>query len=112
MACSSTLRREEFNSWLGKVSDNNPPAINIEGKWHDAQFDFKFARFTPIGWGQGNFEQDGAFFDGELGRYSIKGQVSGRSVYMVMLYGGTVEYTAKLRLRRDKCFARKLFLWQ
>ena len=101
MACGSTLKREEVDTWLGKTSGNNPPTINIEGTWHDANYDFVGARFTPLGWGRGNFEQDGAYIEGELGNYIIKGQVSGKTVYLVMLSGGYVYYTAKLRLRRD-----------
>ena len=76
------------------------PKVNMTGKW-DAG-----SAWTG-GWGEGNFIQDKAYFTGPLGLYYVKGVVSGKDLYLVLLSNNWVYYTAKMSKQGDGSFAGK-----
>ena len=94
-ACTTGLKKDEIDTWLTDISGANPPAINVEGKWRDADVDPN----TPFGWGKGVFEQEGSRVTGYIGNYNVTGTVSGNKVYLVFLSGGSVYYTARLEMK-------------
>jgi len=89
------LKQNEIDPWLDTISGGRPPEIDITGKWHDAE------ESTFFGWGEGYLRQEGNKISGAIGKYNIKGVVSGKIVYLAFLYGGTVYYTARLEIFQD-----------
>ena len=85
---------QQIDSWL-KISGGEPPAIDVTGKWHDAQGSGFF------GWGEGYLRQERNKISGAIGGYDIKGVVSGKIVYIVFLSRGAVYYTARLEMFQD-----------
>lgn len=89
----------------GRCFRRQPPEINIQGKWHDADVDPN----TPFGWGRGSFEQKNGKIEGHLGNYIVTGTVSGRTVYLVFISGGDVYYTARLDMKEKGLLAGNYF---
>ncbi len=89
------LKQNEIDPWLNTISGGKPPEINVTGKWHDAEGS------TYFGWGEGSLRQEGNKINGAIGEYKIIGTVSGKTVYLVFLSGGTVYYTARLQMSQD-----------
>jgi len=99
-SCASrAIKQEETDPWLrlNTISGGKPPEIDITGKWHDAHAQGSYW----FGWGEGHLRQEGDKISGVIGSYNIKGVVSGKIVYLVFLYGGTVYYTARLEMFQD-----------
>jgi hypothetical protein len=93
ISCSiGVLKQNDIDSWLVSISGNAPPALDISGKWYDAKNNFL------LGWGEGYLKQDQNHVSGAIGNYNIKGIVSGKKVYLVFIYGGSVYYTARLEM--------------
>jgi hypothetical protein len=92
---SCALRQQAIDPWLNTISGDKPPEINVTGKWRDAQGTGFFT------WGEGNLRQEQNKISGAIGDYNIKGIVSGKTVYLVFLYGGRVYYTARLEMFQD-----------
>ncbi|MCF8036541.1 MAG: hypothetical protein K9K62_06695 [Desulfobacteraceae bacterium] len=97
MACSTGLTKAEVDPWLQQVSGDRAPAINVAGKWQDANANPD----TPFSWGRGYFEQHGSKITGSLGNYNVQGRVSGDTVYLAFLSAGEVYNTARLEKRKD-----------
>lgn len=97
MACSTALTKAEIDPWLQEVAGDNEPAINIEGRWQDAEANPD----TPFSWGRGHLEQEGNEVKGSLGNYNVKGKVSGDTVYLVFISEGEVYHTASLEKKKD-----------
>ncbi|MBS3754810.1 MAG: hypothetical protein KGY56_03840 [Desulfobacterales bacterium] len=97
MACSSGLTKAEIDPWLQQVAGDRTPAINVEGRWQDANADPD----TPFSWGRGFLEQEGNQVKGSLGNYNVEGKVSGDKVYLVFLSAGEVYHTARLEKQKD-----------
>lgn len=97
MACSSGLTKAEIDPWLQQLSGDRAPAINVEGKWQDANANPD----TPFSWGRGYLEQQGNKITGSLGNYNVQGRVSGDTVYLVFLSAGEVYNTARLEKQKD-----------
>jgi hypothetical protein len=95
ISCAGALKQSEIDQWLNTIPGGQPPKIDITGKWHDTQGE---GRFT---WGEGFLQQEQSTISGTIGSYNIKGAVSGKIVYLVFLYGGTVYYTARLEMFQD-----------
>jgi hypothetical protein len=91
----AVLNQNEIDPWLNAISGGKPPEIDITGKWYDAQGS------TFFGWGEGYLRQEQNKISGAIGNYNIKGVVSGKTVYLVFLYGGKVYYTARLEMFQD-----------
>ncbi len=91
----AVLKQNEIDPWLNTISGGEPPKLDITGKWHDAEGS------TFFGWGEGYFRQEGGKINGAIGKYNIKGVVSGKTVYLVFLSGGVVYYTARLEMFQD-----------
>ncbi|MFP4480473.1 MAG: hypothetical protein ACLFOA_06365 [Desulfohalobiaceae bacterium] len=90
-ACTTTaMQQDELGPWLEEMSGDKEAAIDIEGRWQDAQGQSAFD------WGRGKIEQDGNQLEGYLGEYKLQGMVSGDKVYLAMVYEGEVYYTARL----------------
>jgi len=92
---SCALKQKEIDPWLNTISGSKPPEIDITGRWRDAQGGGFFT------WGEGNLRQEGNKVSGVIGNYNITGIVSGKTVYLVFLYAGTVYYTARLEMFQD-----------
>ena len=89
---SCAIRQKEIDPWLSTISGGNPPEIDITGRWRDTQGSGFFT------WGEGYLKQEQNKISGVIGDYNINGVVSGKIVYLVFLYRGTVYYTARLEL--------------
>ena len=95
-ACAfASLKQEEIPNWLSEISANEPPAINVTGKWYDPNGNPVF------GWGEGYLRQNQNNISGAIGNYIIEGRVSSKKVYLVFLSGGKVYYTARLEMFED-----------
>jgi hypothetical protein len=96
ISCSSGARKQiEVDQWLNTISGGEPPKIDVTGKWHDSE------RVYIFSWGEGFLRQEQNKISGTIGSYNIKGVISGKIVYLVFLYGGTVYYTARLEMFQD-----------
>jgi len=84
---------QQIDSWL-TISGGEPPKIDITGRWADAGTGM-------FGWGEGYLRQEKNKISGAIGDYNIEGVVSGKTVYLVFLYGGAVHYTARLEMFQD-----------
>ena len=89
---SCALERKQIDPWLNTISGGKPPEIDITGRWRDTQGSGFFT------WGEGYLKQEQNKISGVIGDYNINGVVSGKMVYLVFLYRGTVYYTARLEL--------------
>ena len=89
------LKQNEIDPWLNTISGGEPPKMDVSGRWHDAQESGFF------GWGEGYLRQEQSKISGAIGGYDIKGVVSGKIVYLVFLYKGSVYYTARLEMFED-----------
>jgi hypothetical protein len=78
--------------WLTKISGNEPPEVNITGKWRDT------AGTGMLTWGEGFLRQDQNKVTGVIGDYNVIGIVSGKKVYLVFLYRDRIYYTVRLEL--------------
>jgi hypothetical protein len=81
--------------WLSKIAGNDPPEINITGKWRDT------AGTGMLTWGEGSLAQDQNKVTGVIGDYNVIGIVSGKKVYVVFLYHDRTYYTARLELSQQ-----------
>jgi hypothetical protein len=88
---SCAINQKEVDPWLNTVSGGRPPEIDITGRWQDTKGGGFFA------WGEGHLRQEENRISGTIGDYDIKGVVSGKMVYLVFMYRGTVYYTAHVR---------------
>ena len=86
---------QKTDEWL--AAKTTPPAVNISGIWDGGE---SFAG----GWGEGRFNQVGRDVTGTLGLYDVKGVVSGKEVYLLLITGGRYRYTAKLTHQKDGGF--------
>lgn len=92
---SCALKQKEIDPWLNSISGGKPPEIDITGKWCDTQGSGFFT------WGEGYLHQEQNKIKGIIGHYNIIGIVSGKVVYLVFMYRGTVYYTARLEMFKD-----------
>lgn len=97
ISCTAGLKKSEIDPWLTDISGSHAPAVNVEGKWQDADVDPN----TPFGWGKGMLEQTNGSIEGHIGNYNVTGKVSGNKVYLVFLSGGSVYYTARLEMKQE-----------
>jgi hypothetical protein len=95
ISCTRALKQEQINPWLNTISGGEPPKIEITGRWRDTQGSGFFT------WGEGYLHQEQNKISGVIGDYNIEGVVSGKTVYLVLLYGGIVHYTARLEMFQD-----------
>jgi len=92
---SCALKQKEIDPWLNTISGGKPPETGITGRWRDTQGDGFFA------WGEGYLRQEQNKISGAIGNYNIKGVVSGKTAYLVFLYGDRAYYTARLEIFQD-----------
>ncbi len=93
ISCSiGVLNQTEVDPWLNTISGDKPAEIDITGKWHD-EYGSTFFR-----WGEGYLRQEQNKVSGVIGDYNIEGIVSGKIVYLVLLYKNNVYYTARLEM--------------
>jgi len=99
ISCASGgLKQKEVDpwlNWLNTISGGQPPEINLTGRWSDIQGSGMFT------WGEGYLRQEQNKINGAIGDYNIIGVVSGKIIYLVFLYRGTVYYTARLEMFQD-----------
>ncbi len=97
ISCASapTLKQNEIDPWLNKISGDKPPEVDVTGRWRDLQ---GAGLFT---WGQGYIQQEQNKVSGIIGDYNVVGIVSGKIVYLVFLSDDTVYYTARLEMVND-----------
>jgi hypothetical protein len=96
-ACSTALQVTEVDKWLSAKAGSTAPVVQVSGEWQDSVY----ADNTFMGWGAGKFEQSGSTVTGSLGLYIVKGMVSGDKLYLVLMTGGSVYYTATLEMKKD-----------
>ena len=92
---SCSLKQKEIDPWLYTISGGKPPETNVTGRWRDTQGSGFFT------WGEGHLHQEQNKIRGVIGDYNITGVVSGKTVYLVFMYGGRVYYTARLEMFQD-----------
>ncbi len=90
LVISCSLKQKEIDPWLYTISGGKPPETDVTGRWRDIQGTGFFT------WGEGYLHQEQNKIRGVIGDYNIVGVVSGKMVYLVFLYRGTVYYTARL----------------
>jgi hypothetical protein len=90
LVISCSLKQNEIDPWLNTISGGEPSKIDITGRWRDTQ------GTGFLTWGEGYLHQEQNKIRGVIGDYNITGVVSGKMVYLVFLYRGTVYYTARL----------------
>lgn len=90
---------KDANDWLSSKA-TAAPKVDLTGKW-DA------GSAWNGGWGEGNFFQEKASFNGSLGMYNVKGVVSGTDLYLVLTSNDWVYYTAKMSRQSDGSFTGK-----
>jgi len=95
----ASINIQAADDWLASKA-NAAPKVNMTGKW-DA------GSAWAGGWGEGNFIQDKANFTGPLGLYYVKGVVSGKDLYLVLLSNNRVYYTAQMTKQSDGSFSGK-----
>jgi hypothetical protein len=95
LVISCSLKQKEIDPWLYTISGGKPPETNVTGRWRDTQGSGFFT------WGEGYLHQEQNKIRGVIGDYNITGVVSGKTVYLVFLYAGTVYYTARLEMFQD-----------
>ena len=99
----SAEAKEDPWIWLSKIAGNDPPEINITGKWRDT------AGTGMLTWGEGFLTQDQNRVTGVIGDYNIIGIVSGKKVYLVFLYGDRIYYTTRLELLQQDVLVGSYF---
>ena len=81
-ACGPYVHVSDARPWLhGK---DKPAEIDISGQWGSND------------WGSANFSQNGNIITGSLGDFTVEGVVSGKDVYLLVTYQGSLHYTAHL----------------
>ncbi len=96
------LKQEEIDPWLTTISGAKPAEIDITGKWRDG------AGTGMMTWGEGYLHQEQNNVRGVMGDYSVKGIVSGKVVYLVLMIrdSNKVSYTARLENLKDLLIGR------
>jgi len=86
---------QQIEPWLSTISGGKPPEIDVSGRWHDTHGSGLFT------WGEGYLNQNREKVRGAIGGYDIRGVVSGKIVYLVFLFQGSIHYTARLEMSQD-----------
>ena len=92
------LTTEETKPWLNSMA--GATNLNMTGVW-DA------GGAIAGGWGEGRFTQKDNRISGTLGLYNVNGVVNGTDVYLVLISGGSVYYTAHLNKSSDGSYVGK-----
>lgn len=93
-ACTKpNLNQNIAIAWID--SKNSDPLFDITGSWQST------AHYMAGGWGNGSFFQKSGRINGTLGPYSIEGRISGKQIFMLILSGNRVDYTAILEPTTD-----------
>ena len=87
-ACGVAMTEGE--KWLDSQKD--APEMNIAGMWDSPE------------WGKANFKQEKREISGMLGDYPVRGVVSGNNLYLLMVAGDKVHYSAKLKASDQNAF--------
>lgn len=99
-SCRSTiLKKHHIGRWL-QARQSQPAAIDISGFWKDARGD---------GWAKGLFKQEGNDLSGSLGPYMIKGIVTGKTVYLVLIYQGRTDFIFRMTPEGNKMLNGQYF---
>ncbi len=69
--------------------------MDVSGMWESSN------HYMAGGWGSGAWVQTGAKVIGNLGPYTLEGKVSGKKLYLLILSGGKVYYTAILDTTKE-----------
>ena len=95
MACAApTVDQQRTISWLD--SKTGASDLDVSGAWESAN------SFLTGGWGNATWVQTGQRVSGTLGiNYTIVGKVVGKQLYLIILSGGRVYYTAILEPTKD-----------
>jgi S1-C subfamily serine protease len=108
--CAGLIPAQEEDKWL-QAQITTPPEINVSGSyydqlnpppnfWQSAVISLMNSYYE--GWGIANLQQDKSQVYGSLSSYyTIKGAVSGKTVYLLIIYRGKVKYIAQLISDKD-----------
>ena len=86
------------NDWL--KSQAGPALVDVSGEWNAGYA-------MGGGWGGGEFYQYGNDITGTLGFYTVRGVVSGTTLYLNLISGDSVYYTAKLEKKGEDVYRGK-----
>jgi S1-C subfamily serine protease len=97
---------QEEDMWL-QARITTPPEINVSGRYYDQlnppDLDYR-------GWGIANLQQDKAQVYGSFSSYyTIRGAVSGKTLYLLIINRGRVQYIAQLISGKDGMLIGKYF---
>ncbi len=95
VACTGAMKQSEVDPWLRNMAGQEPPRLELTGKWRDAKGNAVF------GWGEGYLRQHHNQLEGVIGNYNLKGRIAGDRVYLVFISGGAVYYTARLEMLEE-----------
>ena len=87
VSCSG-LTQHEVITWMDTKTE--PPGFNVSGSWQSVN------GMLNGGWGNASLTQSEAQVSGTLGLYTVEGRVAGRKLYLMILSGNRVYYTATL----------------
>jgi hypothetical protein len=102
--CAGLVPAQKQDLWF-KSRITSPPEINVSGSyydqlnpppnfWQSAVISLMNSYYE--GWGIVNFQQENERINGSMPYYTIKGAVSGKTVYLLIMYKGKVKYIAQL----------------
>ena len=92
MSCSN-LSQRQVTTWMDSKSE--PPEINVSGSWQSVN-----SLFTG-GWGNAVLTQNESQVNGTLGLYTVEGRVAGKKLFLMILSGNRVYYTAMIEPTKE-----------
>lgn len=92
MSCS-TLSQQQVATWID--SKTEAPELNVAGSWQSVVSMF------AGGWGNASLIQSGPQVNGTLGLYTVEGRVAGKKLYLMILSGNRVYYTAVIEQNKE-----------
>jgi S1-C subfamily serine protease len=109
-SCAGLIPSQKEDMWL-QARITTPPEINVSGSYYDQLNpppNFWQSAVISLmnsyygGWGIANLQQDKTQVYGSLSSYyTIKGAVSGKTLYLLIIYRGKVKYIAQLISDKD-----------
>ena len=100
VSCSSLSQRQVV-TWMDSKSE--PPEINVSGSWESVNSIF------AGGWGYANLTQSGSQVIGTLGMYTVEGRVAGKKLFLMILSGSRVYYTAMMEPTKEDTLSGMAF---
>jgi len=99
------LKYQEVDSWLMEKAGNDKANIDVSGDWQDIHSNKNGTGCAGVFfscWGAASLEQQGRDVTGIIDTYTIKGMVSGNTLFMVLMSANTPYFMAKLNYKNNR----------